>query len=396
MGHVKVAMIADHGNPLDSTNAGGQRVHVAELSAGLSRCGHEVTVYTRRSDPGATETVHAEAGFDVVFVPAGPAAPLGPDESLPYIGDFTRFLDDRWLMDRPDVVHAHYWTSGVAAQLAANRHGLPTVQTFHGLGDTDPPERAKLEALVAKGATWVAAACSDEVFELIRMGRARSRISVVPSGVDLDQFSPVGPAAEHGLRHRIVAVGKLLPHNGFDTLIAAIPGIADTELVIVGGPNPAHLADDPNARRLRKVAAQHRVSDRVSLLGSVSRERMPEMLRSADLVTHVPWFESFGTVVLEAMACGVPVLASAVGGMLDTVVDGVTGRFVSPRQPTEVSDVANEILRGGFFARAMGASGRDRARSRYCWDRVVADVERIYARVGVHGFDDDERAVRSR
>lgn len=143
-----------------------------------------------------------------MHVPAGPPEPLPDDELLDYLGDFARFLDARWRIERPDVAHAHCWMSGLAAQLAVRPHGIPTVQTFHSLGvverrhrgpgDSGSAVRIKLEKLVAKGATWViTATCTDEVFELIRMGRSRSRVSVVPCGVDLDTFSTAVPAAQH-------------------------------------------------------------------------------------------------------------------------------------------------------------------------------------------------------
>lgn len=132
----------------------------------------------------------------------------------------------------PDVAHAHFWMSGIATQLAARAQSVPTVQTFHALGvvkrrhqgaqDTSPSARIKLEKLVATHATWVAATCTDEVFELVRMGgRARTKISVVPcGGVDLNTFSTEGPIADRGARHRIVGgVGRLVPRKGFDTMI---------------------------------------------------------------------------------------------------------------------------------------------------------------------------------
>lgn len=203
---MKIAMVSEHASPLavlGGADAGGQNVHVAELSAALARRGHRVTVYTRRDDRGVPERVETAQGYTVVHVPVGPAEPIPKDELLPYMGPFARFLDAEWAAHRPDVTHAHFWMSGIATQLAARHLNLPAVQTFHalgvvkrryqGAGDTSPSDRLRLEATVARTATWVAATCTDEVFELMRMGRSRNRISVVPCGVDLDLFSPEGP-----------------------------------------------------------------------------------------------------------------------------------------------------------------------------------------------------------
>jgi D-inositol-3-phosphate glycosyltransferase len=397
---MKIAMVSEHASPLAAlggVDAGGQNVHVAELSAALARRGHEVTVYTRRDDPDLPERVPTEHGYTVVHVPAGPATHLPKDELLEHMGPFAQFLDAEWSRDRPDVTHAHFWMSGIATQLAARHLKLPTVQTFHALGvvkrrhqgsqDTSPQDRLRLEAMVARGATWVAATCTDEVFELMRLGRARTRTSVVPCGVDVDLFTPSGPRAERGDRHRIVTVGRFVPRKGFDVVVRALAAIPDTELVIVGGPARDELDADPEARRLRELADTLGVGDRVTLYGAVSRADMPAVFRSADVVACTPWYEPFGIVPLEAMACGVPVVASAVGGMLDTVVHDVTGRLVAPKRPAEVADAINHLLHDEFLRQSLGAAGRDRAKSRYSWDRIAADTQRIYDQLVPAGYD---------
>ncbi|WP_019971420.1 glycosyltransferase [Mycobacterium sp. 141] len=392
---MKIAMVSEHASPLAAlggTDAGGQNVHVAELSAALSRQGHRVVVYTRRNDPNLPQRTTTPHGYTVVHVPAGPAEHVPKDELLQYMGEFARFLDRAWTVQRPDVVHAHFWMSGVASQLAARHLNLPAVQTFHVLGvvkrrhqgelDTSPPERLKLEAMVARGATWVTATCTDEVFELMRLGRSRSRTSVVPCGVDLELFTPEGPKSRRGAPHRIVSVGRFVPRKGFDLAIRALPSLPDTELVIVGGPDRVGLKADPEARRLRALARELGVASRVKLRGSVARADMPAVLRSADIVACTPWYEPFGIVPLEAMACGVPVVASAVGGMLDTVVHDVTGRLVPPKRPDLLADTLSSLLRDDFLRRSLGAAGRDRARSRYSWNRIAADTLRVYDRIG--------------
>lgn len=403
---MKIAMVSEHASPLAAlggVDAGGQNVHVAELSAALARRGHQVTVYTRRDDPNLPSRVDTPHGYTVEHVPAGPPEHIPKDELLTYMGPFAQYLDAVWAADRPDVAHAHFWMSGIATQLAARHLNLPAVQTFHALGvvkrrhqgaqDTSPPDRLHLEATVARTATWVAATCTDEVFELMRMGRSRNRISVVPCGVDLDLFTPDGPVARRGPRHRIVSVGRFVPRKGFDTVVRALPHMPDTELVIVGGPDESALASDPEACRLLGLAEELGVADRMQLWGSVAREDMPAVLRSADVVACTPWYEPFGIVPLEAMACGVPVVASAVGGMLDTVVHDVTGRLVKPKCPDEVAKAINKLMRDDFLRQSMGAAGRDRARARYSWDRIAADSQRIYDKLVPAGINNPVRSV---
>lgn len=387
-------MVSEHASPLATfgrADAGGQNVHVAELSAALARRGHDVRVYTRRDRPDLPDQVHTPQGYTVVHVPAGPPRHVPKDELLQYMTAFSRYLAEEWDGERPDVAHAHYWMSGVATQLAARRGHVPTVQTFHALGvvkrrheghrDTSPAERLRLEKLVARQANWVTAGCSEEVFELIRLGRDRLRISLVPSGVDVDRFSPHGPTTARSGRRRILTVGRFVPRKGFATMIEAMTTIPAAELIIAGGPDRAELDTVPEICRLRKLAADLGVAKRVSWYGSVSREDMPALLRSADVVACTPWHEPFGIVPLEAMACGVPVVASAVGGMLDTVVHDVTGLLIPPRDPRACANAVNAILRDRRAASGFGAAGRERARSRYAWDRVATDTLRVYDRL---------------
>lgn len=387
---MKIAMVSEHASPLavlGEVDAGGQNLHVAELSTALVRAGHQVTVYTRQDDPAQDRYVDVPGGYRVVHVPAGPATRVPKDELLPHMGDFAKFLEIEWLDDPPAVVHAHFWMSGLASVLAAKASGVPVVQTFHALGavkrryqgaaDTSPPERIGIERALAGRVARVAATCSAEMFELVRMGLPRTRMSVVPCGVDLERFTPACRPAARRRDYRLVTVGRLVPRKGFATIIDALRAIPRTELVIAGG----RIPDDPEVTRLKRIAVQARVGDRVKLVGQVSRQAMPDLLRSADLVVCAPWYEPFGIVPLEAMACGIPVVAGAVGGLTDTIVDGVTGALVSPRQPKALAATVRRLLSDPALREAYGAAAADRARARYSWDRIATDTLAVYDRV---------------
>lgn len=390
---MRISMVSEHASPLASLGgvAGAQNLHVAELSAALCRRGHEVTVYTRRDDTDISPRVTAPAGYEVVHVTAGPPRQMPTDNLLPYMSDFSRELAARWATREPDVVHAHFWMSGLASLLAQDAVPVPVVQTFHSLGsvkkryegdaDTSPRNRVRLEREIGAQASMVAATCSDEVFELKRMDVPRSRISVVPYGVDLSEFSPAGPTAPKHHKHRLVTVGRLTPGKGFDIAIAALAGLPDTELVIVGGSGFGGPDQHPEARRLYEYAERLGVAERVYILGEVSRTDMPILLRSADAAVCVPWYEPFGVVPLEAMACGVPVIAAAVGGLTDTVVDGVTGELVPPRSPDALANAVHLVLANRATRDAYGFAGHQRARSRYSWDRIAGQTLRLYDRV---------------
>lgn len=407
---MKIAMISEHASPLATlggVDAGGQNVHVAALSKELALAGHTVTVYTRRDSADAPERVDFARGVEVVNVAAGPAEPIPKDEILPYMGELANGIAADWQRVAPDIVHSHFWMSGVAALDAVDqreRSGsphIPVVHTFHALGvvkrrhqgsaDTSPRARAWLEPGVGRDADAIIATCSDEAFELKALGVPAKHISVAPCGVDLTLFTPNGDAGQNaaaqkdterkGARHRIVCVGRLVPRKGFDLVIQAMSLLADkddVELVIVGGSDAASFAADPEARRLSELADHLGVGERVHLRGQLPQGRMPAVLRSADLVVCSPWYEPFGIVPLEAMACGVPVVAAAVGGLTDSVVHGVTGLHVPPKDPEAIAEAVRTLLDDPQRLQAFGAAGRARVESRYSWTRVAAETARVY------------------
>ncbi|MGW6172555.1 glycosyltransferase [Arthrobacter sp. NPDC055138] len=397
---MRISMVSEHASPLAAlggVDAGGQNVHVAALSAALARRGHSVSVYTRRDDPLLPARVTMRPGVEVVHVTAGPPEPVAKDELLPFMGQLADGISTDWAENPPDVVHAHFWMSGVAALDAARRPGscsVPVLQTFHALGtvkrrhqgaqDTSPAQRAWLEPSVGRDVDRIIATCSDEVFELAAMGIPRGNVSIAPCGVDLGLFTADGEAEPRGRTHRIVTLGRLVPRKGVDLAVRAVQllkdqGIDDVELLVVGGAaGAAGLAADPEAQRLRGLARELGVEDQLVLRGQLSQEHIPPVLRSADVVICAPWYEPFGIVPLEAMACGVPVVAASVGGLIDTVVDRKTGLHVPPRDPQAVADAVAELLANPQLRRELGQAGHQRVATRYSWDRVAADTEKAY------------------
>jgi D-inositol-3-phosphate glycosyltransferase len=391
---MKIAMVSEHASPLavlGGVDAGGQNVHVAELAAALARRGDQVTIFTRRDSPDLPGVVRMAEGVEVVHVPAGPPREVSKDDLLPYMDDFAAILSRSWATDRPNLVHAHFWMSGKAALAAAVPLGLPVLETFHALGvvkrrqqgirDTSPPERVDIETAVACGVDQIIATCSDEVFELARLGADMRRVSVVPCGVDPRHFTPEGPAMPRRTGYaRLVLVSRLVERKGIGNAITALRELPGAELVVAGGAPSELLCQDPRAIRLTALADRLGVADRVDLIGRIGRDQVPALLRSADVVVCPPWYEPFGMVPLEAMACGVPVVATAVGGLVDTVVDGMTGLHVPPRQPRALAAALASLLADPRRRAAFGRVAVGRARHRYSWERVAAATLDVYSR----------------
>ncbi|GAB20320.1 putative glycosyltransferase [Gordonia effusa NBRC 100432] len=404
-------MVSAHADPLADTSgpsSGGQNIHIAELSSALTRHGHDITVYTRRACAhGARERV-ADAGYRVVRIDAGPPVPIPRDEVYNYLHELTDGLSIALAADRPDIVHAHFWMSAIAAELAAFPERLPVVVTYHSLGcierkyaetsDIGPTQRIPLETVAGRRATAIAATCTDEVRNLHEMGVPTQRIKIIPRGVDIDRFGDLTTAWPNAVparkqRYRVAVAGSLLPRKGIETVIEAIAGVRDAELIVSGGPVIGEFSDDPYFERLMRCAASHSVEDRVTFLGSIPHEAIPALLRSADIVAHVPWYESFGMVAIEAMAVGTPVVTSAVGGMLDTVIPGVTGEHVAARDAGALAATLTSLLADEAKLRSYARIGRERIRQHYQWSDVALKTERLYRRI----LDDarDRRAART-
>ena len=375
---MKIAMVT--GDDYASDDCG-------QLCAALAARGHQVTCYVRQRDRRTAGNL-TDRDYRIVPMSIGPGALRPARDVLPFVGDWAVPLGRLWSSkDGPDIVHAHGWLGGLAAQLAARRQHLPTVQTFQGLaatrsGSADRPdgdaECERIEALLARNATWVTGECTADVEVLARLRHSRARLSVLANGVDGDRYTPVGPALARSDVHRVLCLApNPLPRNGFDIAIRALARVPGTELVVAetAASNPSH---DEARAGLKHLAAELGVADRVRFVGTVVDNELPRLLRSADVVACTPRQPPRATTVLQAMASGVAVVTLPVGVLRDVVVHGITGLLVSPSNPGELVR-ALRSLQGQSFPRAsMGAAGRSRALSRFTWDRAALESLTIY------------------
>ncbi|CAL9498829.1 D-inositol-3-phosphate glycosyltransferase [Actinosynnema sp. ALI-1.44] len=329
----------------------------AALTEGLSRLGHRVVVHTDTpSHPGCVRT------------------PTDLDECV-------RVLERHWSEDPPDVVHAHEWTSGVAALLAVRGRAVPVVQSCHDLGVrlrrtgvAVHPKRVAFERMVVRQAAHVLAHGRVDPADLLRMGVPRPNLTTIPDMVDVDRFTPDGPRDTRRLRHRLVSVARLRPTSGLDEVIGALSAVPDAELVVVGG---RALGAGAEVHRLATLAHDHGVRSRVRLATDLPEQALPRLLRSADLLVGT----AAGQGVLEAMACGVPVVAPATSTAADLVVDGVTGVVVPGDDRPALVRTLRRLLGSPALRDAYGTAGADRARTCYSPTCVAEKTTRVYAAV---------------
>ncbi|BBY22084.1 glycosyltransferase [Mycobacterium stomatepiae] len=362
----------------------------ALLGGALSVQGHDVGVYVRQGDRRPAQS-RSDRGYRIVSGCVGPAAARSAADMLPFVGDWAAKLERCWLSDQPDVVHAFGWLGGLAAQLAARREALPTVQTFQALAALSQSypdataakgmEQQRIESLLARNARWATAECSAEPDVLARLRHGRERASVFCGGIDVEQFAPTGPVLECTDPHRILCVApNPLLDNGFDIAVKALPRVPATELVFAetGATNRAH---DQARAKLRRLARELRVADRVRFSGTVPGDELPMLLRSAAVLVCTPRQSQRATPVLQAMATGLAVIALPVGALSDIVVDDVTGIVLSADNPVELSAALRSVPVQSFRCKSMGAAGRSRALSRYTWRRIALDSLAIYGKL---------------
>jgi D-inositol-3-phosphate glycosyltransferase len=391
-----LAMLSLHTSPLVQPGAGdsgGMNVYVRELACSLAQAGVAVDVFTRRTDGTAPEVVDVEPGLRVVHVAAGPAA-LAKEDLPAVVDEFTDGVLDLVKNGSVDAIHANYWLSGLAGHRLKHELELPLVSTFHTLarvkaetGDPEPQRRVDAEAEVVACSDAITASCPAEADDLVEhYGADRSRIELVPPGVEHAFFSPGdkgGARAALGIdggRPVLLFVGRIQPLKGLDVAVAALAEVVrarpDALLLVVGGASGAE--GDAEVARVHARIDASGLADHVRFVEPQPHLALSTYYRAADVVVVPSRSESFGLVALEAAACGTPVVAAAVGGLRTLVVDGVTGWLVEGRDPADHAAAVEAVLADPVEAAAMGAAAARRAAG-YTWSTTAARLRRLYS-----------------
>jgi D-inositol-3-phosphate glycosyltransferase len=335
--------------------------------------------------------VVVEPGHRVVHIEAGPHHL--PKEALPEVTDEFRLGMLDWMArnHQPDVIHGNYWLSGVVGHSLKHELDVPFVSTFHTLarvkaegGDPEPLTRDRAEAQIVQCADAICVSCVEEEQQFRRLyGDPEGRLEIIAPGVEHAFFAPGDQAGARRAigfdvdRPLLLFVGRIQPLKGPDVAIRALAEIGDrrTQLAIVGGASGAD--GDAETVRARALVDELGLHDRVHFVPPQPHHILSTYYRAADLVLAPSRSESFGLVALEAAACGVPVVASAVGGLLSLVDDGRTGRLIDGRDPADYARAADELLRDDDQRAAMGQAAVERAR-RYTWSFAAARLRRLY------------------
>jgi D-inositol-3-phosphate glycosyltransferase len=393
----RVALLSYHSCPtakLGERDAGGMNVYVRYLAQELARLGTEVDIFSRRHDPLEPAVIQLAPGVRLVHIEAGPT--YEPKEGLyEYLLPFYCNLQEFVARDgiQYDLVHSHYWLSGRVGEALARNWGVPHVVTFHTLAEikrlvqgdgVDPPLRSATERRIAASADAIVVSDQHEVEALVRLyGARRQRIQVTPCGVDVNLFRPMdrqwarGALGLNGQRV-LLFVGRLDPLKGVDVLLRIVAAIQEQQprVLIVGG----DLQGDAEGQRLMALARDLGLGDRVRFEGVVPHQELPPYYNAADALVMPSYYESFGLVALEAMACGTPVVASRVGGLASLVKDWDTGCLVAGHCPDSFAQRLEVLLSHPDLQHSMGQAARRYAQE-YRWDTVAQEFLALYRKL---------------
>jgi D-inositol-3-phosphate glycosyltransferase len=407
---MRIAMLSYHTCPLATLggkDTGGMNVYVREITRSLGAMGVHVDVFTRSQNEHVPHVLH-DLGYGnrIVHIPAGPEYPLPKKDLANYLPQFVEGIQE-FAQNKEiqyDLIHSHYWMSGVAAIDLKNQWNVPFIQMFHTLGlmknrvaqtpeEVEGEYRIEGEQQVLKAADRIIAATTAENAQLIWLYQADDhKITIVPPGVDIGKFYPI-PADEAKeyigvppCGRMLLFVGRIEPLKGLDVLIEAISimyrsGVYQQDpfcLAIIGGdPDDSEEHTNIEMSRIKSLAVQHGLGDLVTFLGKKSQDSLPYYYSAAEAVVVPSQYESFGMVALEAMACGTPVVASQIGGLAYLVQDGITGYTVPVDEPEELAKRIVKLLRDPALRDQMGRQATQAAQD-YAWAKITTRLLNVY------------------
>ena len=402
----KVALVMVHTSPLEQAgtgDAGGMNIYVIESAKRMAAVGVDVDIYTRKIDESQPDVIEYDKGIRIVHL----SLPVGTKkEEIPsLIPAMAEEFKNKIKGAGYQVIHTHYWISGKVAMPAAKEFKIPLVHTMHtmarvknaSLAEGENPEpmiRVQGESQIVEAADALIANTDAEAASLVSLYDAcPDNVAVVMPGVDLYNFTPERKDARKNLgleKSKLIIsfVGRIQPHKGPEILIRAVNEMmthnpelrADLQVLITGGVSGVKNNEDI---RLRELVNWLKLDDVIKFLEPISREKLPDLYRSSDLVCVPSYSESFGLVALEAQACGTPVVASAVGGLRTAVADGISGVLVDGHNPKAWSSVLARLLMEPQ-RRILLSLGAVEHASHFGWDATARGTLDVYDRLINH------------
>jgi D-inositol-3-phosphate glycosyltransferase len=361
---LKIAILSAHSCPvgdLGARDTGGMSVYIRELTRELGKKGHTVDVYTRVHDPADPRMEALGEKGRLIHLKAGEEAKIQKMAVYFSLPEFTFNLENFWKDNglRYDIVFSHYWISALAGKYLRQQWQIPYITMYHtlcavknaiGIGEGEPELRIVSERDTVQDCQRIIVATEKEKQDLVRYYSALpEKVGVVPCGVNMELFKPVDRMTARqklGLTDKkiLLFVGRIDPLKGIDQLLKAVPLLlknhASLRLIIVGG--------DENSRAevegLQKLSAALGIRDSVTFQGLIKQEQLPSFYSAADICVVPSYYESFGLVPLESLACGTPVVATDVGDLKNIIRQGETGYIVPDNSPDKLAASISLVL----------------------------------------------------
>jgi D-inositol-3-phosphate glycosyltransferase len=389
----RVAVISMHTSPLAQPgvgDGGGMNVYVRELVSAMAQKDVYCTTYTRAWRKGLPKVVEVEPNHKIVHIEAG-EFDLAKDELLDVVDLFTQLVAEHIeATGGADVLHANYWLSGLVGHRLKHQLGLPLVTTFHTLarvkslgGDTESVVRERAELEIIGCADAICVSCPEELSQFRALyGQSPGVVAVASPGVATSFFSPgdrqgARRALGWGNKPLVLFVGRIQPLKGVDVAVKALAKLEnkDAELMIVGGASGSFGSSE--SAHIRKLICDLQLDGRVHFVEPQPHHLLSTYYRAADAVLVPSRSESFGLVALEAAACGIPVVASAVGGLLNLVEHQRTGFLVKDRNPDGFAKYVDLLLADPLLSLTIGNRAAQRAKN-YSWSATADCVIDVY------------------
>ncbi len=390
-----IAMLSLHTSPLDAPgetkDAGGMNVYLRELSRQLGRHSINVDIFTRQTQPQQQMIVQLFPGVRVIHIPAGPLKRISKNDLYQYIPQFVQQIEAfRQQQDlNYELLHSHYWLSGVAGLHLTQKWDIPHVVSFHTIGRLkqlanpnapEPALRLEMEQKLMQQADCIVAATGDERGHILRYcGVTASRVQVIPCGVDLALFTSKDrqqARLQLGLKPdqpMLLFTGRLDPFKGPDVFLRAASLMKEeAQVVVVGG----SLSGDKDLQQLQRLAADLRIQERTHFLGAQPQSKLPQIYSAADITVVPSYHEIFGLVAVESLACGTPVVATRTGGLATIVQHGETGYLV-PRCAGFFAERQDNLLADPQRLQQMQKAARSSV-EQYSWSNIATQVQQLY------------------
>ena len=398
LGHLSIAMLSIHSSPLGplgAKNTGGMSIVIRETALALGALGHRVDMYTAAPAGRLERVVQLRKNVRLIHLnhdPHGQISKSGLFPHLPWYYDalnaFVKAEDGAY-----DLLHSHYWLSARLGGWAQKDWYVPHIVTFHTLGwlknrfgpcQEETDQRIGWEYRIARTCHRLLVATEAERAALVEQcSLAAARVAVVPFGVNVATFD-IKSAREARKRvglpmkaRLILFVGRFVAVKGIERLMEAVSMLhtpEDVRLLLVGGDGAA----SSSTLKLRALSRRMGISRKVIFPGRIDHAALVDYYNAADVVAVPSYYESFGLVVLEALACGTPVVATPVGVVPSVLRAGENGIVVQDQTAAGIADSLSRVLKWTAEGRIRPREVRSTVMD-YSWPVVASTVLNQYA-----------------